>query len=115
MKKVPLFVAAFVAWVLMLAIPEAQGQGYSQEREKGALQDRLQNSRMRRVPTIPVILDGVEYPAGELPNTDEPRFYLLTREDREKGVVRAFTSRDRQQSLCALRPQKGRGTISAHR
>lgn len=44
---------------------------------------------------IPVILDGVEYPAGELPNTDAARFYVLTREDQEKGVVHAFSSNDR--------------------
>jgi hypothetical protein len=93
MKKVLLF-AAFVVWVPMLVIPQAQGRSYSQEREREALQDSLQN-RMRRVPTIPVILDSVEYAAGELPRTDESRFYLLTREDHEKGVVRAFTSRDR--------------------
>jgi len=47
MTRVPLLVATFVVTVLMFTISQAQGPGYAQ------------NSR--RVPTIPVILDGVQY------------------------------------------------------
>lgn len=107
--KVTLFIATLILGVLTLALPQAQGQGYSQERENGPLQDRLQNNRMRTVPTIPVILNGVEYPAGEFPNTGEPRFYLLTRADQERGVIRAFTSRDRAAEFMRSTAAKGQG------
>lgn len=112
MKKVAFFVAAFAGCVLMLAILPAQGQDYSQERARGKAQDTFQHNKMRRVPTIPVIVDGVEYPAGELPNTDEPRFYLLTRVDHEKGIVRAFTSKDRAAEFMRSATAKQRENIN---
>ena len=40
------------------------------------------------VPTVPVILDGVEYPAGKLPMIEEGRYYVLT----EEGVMHAFSA-----------------------
>lgn len=50
----------------------------------------------------------------QLPNTDGPRFYLLTREDHEKGVVRAFTSRDRAvEFMRFVTAQRQENNISA--
>lgn len=44
------------------------------------------------VPTIPVILDGVKFAPGTLPESKTGRVFLLTAEDQENGTVHAFSS-----------------------
>jgi|SRR4051794_30189010 len=64
-----------------------------------------------RVPKIPVILDGVEFPVGQLPSTDKARFYVVTAEDQEKGIVHAFSSLEWAKSFLRLSTERLRNNV----
>ena len=59
-----------------------------------AIEQSKSRAQSSRAPRIPVILDGVPYQVGELPTTERPRFYVLTRKDQRKGVMHAFSSQE---------------------
>ena len=91
-RKLTLSRSALVSSMLLGALLAGQtvsAQGPEREREEG---DRRLDAGRGVVPTIPVILDGVEYPAGTLPPSDKGRIFVLTPEDQKNGVVRAFSS-----------------------
>jgi len=58
--------------------------------------------RPYRAPAMPVILDGVEFAAGELPSAYQPRIFVITSEDQEKGVVHAFSSEEWAKAFLQL-------------
>lgn len=50
--------------------------------------------RPKGATTTRIILDGIEYPADQLPVSNAGRTYVLTRAGQEKGVVHAFSTND---------------------
>ena len=50
------------------------------------------SSRRGVVPTIPVILDGVKFAPGKLPESKKGRVFLVTAEDQKNGTMHAFSS-----------------------
>lgn len=58
------------------------------------------------VPTIPVILDGVEFAPGTLPESKTGRTFLLTSEDQKNGTVHAFSSREVAQQFMRFQEIK---------
>jgi len=102
-----LFMITLILFGTMLAGQAVVAQTVMEsQRERGRGADNV----TKRGPTIPVILDGVEYPVGELPGTDGARFYVSTREDQAKGVLRAFSSRDRAAAFMRFEMAKKDGS-----
>lgn len=88
-----------------VAVAESPRASRPERGESGGRPD----SASKPAPTIPVILDGVEYPAGKLPMTREARYYVQTEEDQKKGVMHAFSSSERMAAFMRLEEKKTGG------
>lgn len=64
------------------------------------------SSRRGVIPTIPVILDGVEFAPGTLPESKTGRIFLLTDEDQKNGTVHAFSSPEVAEEFMRLEAVK---------
>jgi hypothetical protein len=104
-RKLTLSRSALVSSMLLGALLAGQTVS-AQILEEGREGERRLADRGRLVPTIPVILDGVEYPAGELPPSKFGRTFVLTPEDQENGVVHAFSSREVAKEFMRLQDLK---------
>lgn len=74
--------------------------------------DRRPDNRSGIVPTIPVILDGVEFPAGALPPASSARTFVVTPEDQKNGTVHAFSSLEVAEEFTRLQTLKS-GTVGS--
>jgi hypothetical protein len=86
MKKTARRLTLLLAALLVGQTVSAQEPSAKPEREQRAIH------RRGVTPTIPVILDGVKYPAGTLPESKTGRTFLVTAEDQKNGTVHAFSS-----------------------
>lgn len=64
----------------------------AQEPTKKAEEEQRASYRRGLNPTIPVILDGVRFAPGTLPESKTGRTFVLTSEDQKNGTVHAFSS-----------------------
>lgn len=70
--------------------------------------EREQRASYRRgvTPTIPVILDGVTFAVGTLPESKTGRIFLVTPEDQKNGTVHAFSSPEVANEFLSLQAIK---------
>lgn len=78
----------------------------AQEPSKKAEEEQRASYRRGFTPTIPVILDGVRFEAGTLPESKKGRTFVLTAEDQENGTVHAFSSREVAKEFMRLQDIK---------
>ncbi len=93
--------------VLAGQVALAQSPETSRLDRKGGTLPNGPAERLSQAPTVPVILDGVEYPVGKLPRTAAALAYVLTAEDQEKGVVHAFSSMDSAAAFMHFAKENG--------
>ena len=99
-RKLTLGRSALVSSMLLGALLVGQTVS-AQLLEEGRERERPEN-RGRIVPTVPVILDGVKFPAGKLPPSSSGLTFVLTSEDQENGTVHAFSSHEVAQEFMRL-------------
>lgn len=104
-RKLTLSRSALVSSMLLGALLAGQTVS-AQVLEKGRERDRRPDNGRGAVPTIPVILDGVEFAPGTLPPSDKGRTFVVTAEDQKNGVVRAFSSREVAKEFMRLQDLK---------
>ncbi|HEV2855371.1 MAG TPA: hypothetical protein VHC97_21430 [Thermoanaerobaculia bacterium] len=92
--------------LLLGALLVGQTVAAAQVPTKGREGDRRPDNRRGIVPTIPVILDGVKYPAGALPPSNSGRAFVVTPEDQKNGVVHAFSSHEVAKEFMRLQALK---------
>jgi hypothetical protein len=86
MKKTVRKLTLLLAVLLVGQTVSAQEPSSKTEGEQRA------SSRRGFIPTIPVILDGIRFAPGTLPESKTGRTFVLTAEDQENGTVHAFSS-----------------------
>jgi hypothetical protein len=68
--------------------------------------DQRASHRRDVVPTVPVILDGVKFAPGTLPESKTGRVFVLTSEDQKNGTVHAFSSPEVAEEFLRLQAIK---------
>jgi hypothetical protein len=77
---------------LLLAVLLVGQTVSAQEPSEKTERDQRVSRRQGLIPTIPVILDGIRFAPGTLPESKTGRTFLVTAEDQENGTVHAFSS-----------------------
>jgi hypothetical protein len=99
----------FTALATLLVGPVAAAQS-----PVASIGNGIVSKQARLVPTIPVILDGVEYAPGTLPATGARRTFVLTPAAQQRGVVYAFSSREQADALLNQTKRDGATIACSH-